>query len=92
MERLPLSGRQMQVCLLLAAGQSRRTIAARLGASQRTAITYIRQVYGKHAGIPAAGRTAVVVSLSRAYARARALRRMNDLVGDGGIEPPTPAV
>lgn len=47
LEQLPLSVRQMQVCLLLAAGHSRRSIAARLGVTEHTAVTYVRQVYGR---------------------------------------------
>jgi DNA-binding CsgD family transcriptional regulator len=46
-DRLSLSRRQMQVCLLLAAGHSRPAIAKRLEVSQHTAITYTRQVYNK---------------------------------------------
>ncbi|MBA2491168.1 MAG: helix-turn-helix transcriptional regulator [Gammaproteobacteria bacterium] len=48
LERLPpLSSRQTQVCLLLAAGHSRPAIARRLDISDHTAITYTRQVYSK---------------------------------------------
>jgi DNA-binding CsgD family transcriptional regulator len=45
MRKLPLSGRQTQVCLLLAVGHSRPAIAARLDVSEYTVITYTRQIY-----------------------------------------------
>jgi DNA-binding CsgD family transcriptional regulator len=45
MAQLPLSNRQAEVCLSLAAGYSRPAIARRLNVSEHTAVTYTRQVY-----------------------------------------------
>jgi DNA-binding CsgD family transcriptional regulator len=45
--RLPLSGRQAQVCLLMAEGLSYSEIADRLGISKHTAITHRRWIYDK---------------------------------------------
>lgn len=46
-ERLPLSNRQTQVCLLLAAGHSSKTIARRLDVSEHTIVTHCLQIYDK---------------------------------------------
>jgi len=42
-----LSGRQMQVCLLLAAGHSLRVIAERLGVTRHTADYHCRELYAR---------------------------------------------
>jgi len=47
MEQLPLSGRQMQVCLLLAAGHSLAAIGKRLDVSKHTADYHCREVYAR---------------------------------------------
>lgn len=48
LERLPpLSRRQVQICLLLAAGHPRATIGPRLDISESTVITHTRQLYDK---------------------------------------------
>jgi DNA-binding CsgD family transcriptional regulator len=46
-EELPLSGREIEVCLLLALGKPRAEIAGRLGVSENTAINHCRNLYGK---------------------------------------------
>lgn len=46
-EMLPLSGREIEVCLLLARGWSRANLAARLGVSENTAINHCRNIYAK---------------------------------------------
>jgi DNA-binding CsgD family transcriptional regulator len=46
-EALPLSGREIEVCLPLALGQSRVEIAQRLGVSENTAINHCRNIYAK---------------------------------------------
>jgi len=46
-EKLPLSGREIEVCLPLALGQSRAEIAERLGVSENTAINHCRNIYAK---------------------------------------------
>jgi DNA-binding CsgD family transcriptional regulator len=45
-ERLPLTNRQAQVCLLMATGRSYREIAERLGISQHTVIAHSRWIKG----------------------------------------------
>jgi len=47
MEQLPLSGRQVQVCLLLAAGHSLAAIGERLDVSKHTADYHCREVYAR---------------------------------------------
>lgn len=47
MDKLPLSGRQLQMCLLVAGGHSNAQIAARLGVSENTVIYHSHQVYSK---------------------------------------------
>jgi len=46
-EQLPLSGREIDVCLPLALGRSRAEIADRLGVSEHTAINHCRNIYAK---------------------------------------------
>ncbi len=46
-EELPLSGREIEVCQLLAAGRPRAELAERLGVSENTAITHCRNLYEK---------------------------------------------
>jgi DNA-binding CsgD family transcriptional regulator len=46
-EELPLSGREIEVCLPLALGRSRGEIAERLGVSEHTAITHCRNLFEK---------------------------------------------
>ncbi len=46
-ETLPLSGREIEVCLPLALGHSRAEIAERLGVSENTAINHCRNIYAK---------------------------------------------
>jgi len=46
-EDLPLSGREIEVCLPLALGQSRAEIASRLGVRENTAINHCRNIYAK---------------------------------------------
>ena len=46
-ETLPLSGREIEVCLPLALGASRAEIAERLGLSENTAINHCRNIYAK---------------------------------------------
>jgi DNA-binding CsgD family transcriptional regulator len=46
MEKLPLSGRQAQVCVLLASGLSHRAIAERLHISLHTVISHSRAIHG----------------------------------------------
>jgi DNA-binding CsgD family transcriptional regulator len=47
MEQLPLSGRQMQLFLLLAAGHSRTAIAERLSLSRHMVDYHCREVYAR---------------------------------------------
>ncbi len=46
-EALPLTGRELEVCRLLALGRSRTEIAGRLGASESTAVNHCRHLYAK---------------------------------------------
>jgi DNA-binding CsgD family transcriptional regulator len=46
-EELPLTGREIEVCQLLALGRPRAEIAERLGVSENTAINHCRNLYGK---------------------------------------------
>ncbi|MCI0468189.1 MAG: helix-turn-helix transcriptional regulator [Beijerinckiaceae bacterium] len=46
-EELPLTGREIEVCQLLAAGSPRGEIAERLGVSENTAINHCRNLYDK---------------------------------------------
>ncbi|MBO0733626.1 MAG: hypothetical protein J2P49_04775 [Methylocapsa sp.] len=46
-EQLPLSGREIEVCLPLALGRSRAEIADRLGVSEHTAVNHCRNIYAK---------------------------------------------
>jgi DNA-binding CsgD family transcriptional regulator len=46
-EELPLTGRELEVCQLLALGRPRAEIAERLGVSENTAINHCRNLYGK---------------------------------------------
>jgi len=46
-ENLPLSGREIEVCLPLALGQPRAEIAERIGVSENTAINHCRNIYAK---------------------------------------------
>ncbi|MGH6835745.1 MAG: response regulator transcription factor [Methylocella sp.] len=46
-EELPLTGREIEVCLLLALGRPRAEINDRLGVSENTAITHCRNLYAK---------------------------------------------
>jgi DNA-binding CsgD family transcriptional regulator len=46
-EELPLTGRELEVCQLLALGRPRAEIAERLGISENTAINHCRNLYGK---------------------------------------------
>jgi DNA-binding CsgD family transcriptional regulator len=46
-ERLPPSGREIEVCLPLALGRSRAEIAERLGVSKNTALNHCRNIYAK---------------------------------------------
>ena len=46
-EKLPLSGREIVVCLPPALGRSRAEIAERLGVSEITAINHCRNIYAK---------------------------------------------
>jgi DNA-binding CsgD family transcriptional regulator len=46
-EKLPLSGREIEVCLQLALGHSRAEIAERLGVSENTGINHCRNIYAK---------------------------------------------
>ena len=46
-EELPLTGRELEVCQLLALGRSRAEIAERLGVRENTAIDHCRNLYGK---------------------------------------------
>lgn len=47
MEKLPLSPRQMQLCLLMLGGHTYRAIAKRIDISERTAINHAQEVYAK---------------------------------------------
>ncbi|MCI0600179.1 MAG: helix-turn-helix transcriptional regulator, partial [Beijerinckiaceae bacterium] len=42
-----LTGREIEVCQLLAAGRPRAEIAGRLGVSENTAVNHCRNLYGK---------------------------------------------
>ncbi len=44
---LPLSNRESQLCLGLAAGRSRATIADEMGVNEHTVITHCRNLYAK---------------------------------------------
>jgi len=46
-EKLPLSRRQAEVCVLLATGASNEKVAERLGISKLTAIEHARWIYNK---------------------------------------------
>jgi DNA-binding CsgD family transcriptional regulator len=46
-ENLPLSGREIEVCLPLALGKTRAEIAGRIGVSKNTAINHCRNIYAK---------------------------------------------
>jgi DNA-binding CsgD family transcriptional regulator len=46
-EELPLTGRELEVCQLLALGRQRAEIAEHLGVSENTAINHCRNLYGK---------------------------------------------
>jgi DNA-binding CsgD family transcriptional regulator len=46
-EELPLSGREIEVCQLLAAGRPRAELAKHIGVSEHTAITHCRNLYEK---------------------------------------------
>src|SRR5262245_40853301 len=46
-ENLPLSGREIEVCLPLALGRSRAEIAEQIGVSENTAINHCRNIYSK---------------------------------------------
>jgi DNA-binding CsgD family transcriptional regulator len=46
-EELPLSGREIEVCLPLALGYSRGEVAERLGVSEHTAVTHCRNLFEK---------------------------------------------
>jgi DNA-binding CsgD family transcriptional regulator len=46
-EELPLTGRELEVCQLLAVGRSRAEIAERLGVSESTAVNHCRNLYAK---------------------------------------------
>jgi DNA-binding CsgD family transcriptional regulator len=46
-EELPLTGREIEVCQLLALGRPRAEIAERLGVSENTAVNHCRNLYGK---------------------------------------------
>jgi DNA-binding CsgD family transcriptional regulator len=46
-EELPLSGRELEVCLPLALGHSRGEIAKLLGVSEHTAVSHCRNLYEK---------------------------------------------
>lgn len=46
-ETLPLSGREIEVCLPLALGKPRAEIAERIGVSENTAINHCRNIYAK---------------------------------------------
>lgn len=46
-EELPLTGRELEVCQLLAAGRSRAEIAERIGVSENTVVSHCRNLYGK---------------------------------------------
>lgn len=46
-EKLPLSQRQTQICLLMAGGHTYPAIARRIGISEHTAVTHSRQIYAK---------------------------------------------
>jgi DNA-binding CsgD family transcriptional regulator len=46
-EELPLTGRELEVCQLLALGRSRTEIADRLGVSESTAVNHCRNLYAK---------------------------------------------
>ncbi len=46
-EELPLTGRELEVCQLLASGRARAEIAERLGVSESTAVNHCRNLYGK---------------------------------------------
>jgi len=46
-EELPLTGRELEVCQLLALGRPRAEIAERLGVSENTAINHCRNLYAK---------------------------------------------
>ena len=59
-ERLPLSPRQAEVCVLMAVGLSLEKIAARLGISKHTANEHTRWVYNK---VDVHNRTELVVKL-----------------------------
>jgi DNA-binding CsgD family transcriptional regulator len=47
LERSPLSPRQRELCLLLAAGCSYAAVGERMGIAEQTAISYARVVFGK---------------------------------------------
>ncbi|MGH8503383.1 MAG: helix-turn-helix transcriptional regulator [Gammaproteobacteria bacterium] len=47
LEQFPLSRRQMDICLLVAANHSHFEIARRMGMSEHTVVTHIRRIYGK---------------------------------------------
>jgi DNA-binding CsgD family transcriptional regulator len=61
-EDLPLSGREIEVCVPLALGQSRAEIAERLGVSENTAINHCRNIYAKLGVQSRAGLVAKVLS------------------------------
>jgi DNA-binding CsgD family transcriptional regulator len=46
-EELPLTGRELEVCQLLALGRSRTEIAGRLGVRESTAVNHCRNLYAK---------------------------------------------
>lgn len=46
-DKLPLSFREMQFCLVMASGYSQSTIAKRLNISEHTAIAHRRHIYAK---------------------------------------------
>ncbi len=46
-EELPLTGRELEVCQLLAVGRSRTEIAEQLGVSGNTAVNHCRNLYAK---------------------------------------------
>jgi DNA-binding CsgD family transcriptional regulator len=61
-EDLRLSGREIEVCLPLALGQSRAEIASRLGVRENTAINHCRNIYAKLGVQSRAGLVAKVLS------------------------------
>ncbi len=46
-EGLPLTGRELEVCQLMALGLPRAEIAERLGVSEPPAVNHCRNLYGK---------------------------------------------